>query len=108
MKVTTRPALMLGALGVALVLSLAILHAQIPQQDCGNEGDPPCQISVFNAVCDTGLRLSLPRVCGCILHGPFGGCLIPKLCLFCVNYTRRQPGLDGFSSTWLDWALRNP
>jgi hypothetical protein len=41
------------------------------------------------------------------LRGPFGGCLIPKLCVTCVNYTRRQVVGGIYESSWENWALRN-
>jgi hypothetical protein len=92
---------------VFLASSYAVLRAQVPQQNCGNEGEAPCGVTLTNAVCDTGLRLSLPKNCGCLLRGFFGNCLIPKLCITCVNYTRKHPSLDTFSDRWVDWALRN-
>ena len=95
------------ALALFLASSYAVLRAQIPQQSCGNEGEAPCGITLTNAVCDTGLQLSLPKTCGCLLRGFFGNCLIPKLCLSCINYTRKLPEVDAFPTFWVDWALRN-
>src|SRR5262245_34841805 len=106
----TRSLFLVGLPVLVLVLatSYAIVRsAAVPQQDCGNEGEPPCSLSLTNAVCDTGLLPSVPKTCGCLLRGLFGNCLIPKLCVTCVSSTRRHPALDTFSSTWLDWALRN-
>src|SRR4030095_14965764 len=95
------------AVAVFFASSYAVLRAQAPQQPCGNEGEAPCGVTLTNAVCDTGLRLSLPKTCGCLLRGFFGNCLIPKLCVTCVHYTRKHPSLDTFSNKWVDWALRN-
>jgi len=76
---------------------------------CGNEFEPSCdppETDFWNGACDTGLLREVHR-CGCFLHGPFGGCLIPQFCGACVNYTRRRPSLNSFSGSWEDWALRN-
>ena len=93
---------------ISLGLGSALILAQeVPQRNCGNEGEGPCPISLTNAVCDTGLRLTFPRVCGCVLRGFFGNCLIPKLCVSCENLTRRRPSIAAFESSWTNWALRN-
>jgi hypothetical protein len=76
---------------------------------CGNEGEGSCdpfETDFWNASCDSGLRREVNR-CGCLLHGPFGGCLIPQFCGTCVNDTRRRPSLNAFNGSWEDWALRN-
>jgi hypothetical protein len=110
MKATIR--ITLGAscaLVLFLVMGLVDARAQatIPQRDCGNEGEPPCAFSVTNGVCDTGLSLGPPRTCGCILRGLFGNCLIPRICLTCVNDTRRRSSIGGLVLSWTEWALRN-
>ena len=99
-----------GALAILLASAYAVLEAQsplIPQVDCGNEGQVPCSITLTNLACDTGLQRTLPTRCGCLLSGPFGGCLIPQLCTKCVNFTRRLPSVNAFQNSWVDWALRN-
>jgi hypothetical protein len=102
---------MLAGCAAAVVLSsgYAILQAQSPvtQQDCGNEGQVPCAITLTNAACDTGLRRSAPTICGCLVSGPFGMCLLPRLCTTCVNHTRRRSSINTFHNSWMDWALRN-
>jgi PKD domain len=99
------------AVAVFLASGYAIVQAQtpnVPQSNCGNENQPPCGISVLNAVCDTGLARSAPYTCGCLLSGPFGGCLIPQLCTKCQNFLRRRGGdINHFKDSWTDWALRN-
>jgi PKD domain len=78
-------------------------------RSCGNEFEPSCDppdTDFWNGACDTGLLREVHR-CDCLLHGPFGGCLIPLFCGSCVNYTRRRPSLNSFSGSWEDWALRN-
>ena len=46
-----------GAFAVALFLasSYAVLRAQVPQLTCGNEGEPPCGITLTNAGVRHGL-----------------------------------------------------
>jgi hypothetical protein len=99
-----------GIVALMLACACAMLQAQVPavtQQDCGGEGQVPCAISLTNAACDTGLRRSAPANCGCLVTGPFGGCLIPRLCTTCVNHTRRRSSINTFHNSWIDWALRN-
>jgi len=113
MKTTTRKMVGTAVVLVLVAMGYALLHAQsqsvVPQFGCGNEGEAPCPISTTNAVCDTGLALSPPKKCGCLLNGPFGGCLIPKLCITCENFSRRRPSisLSVLANRWTDWALRN-
>src|SRR5262245_12453650 len=98
------------ALAVLLACGYATVLAQaphVPQQTCGNEGQVPCSMTLFNAVCDTGLEQSAPYTCGCLLQGPFGGCLLPQLCTKCINFTRQRTPVNAFTNSWTDWALRN-
>jgi hypothetical protein len=98
------------AIGFATAFIISAPHAAVaqtlPAEKCGNEGEVPCGVSAFNYVCDTGLGLST-RICGCLLSGPFGGCIIPAICTTCENVTRRRSSIDGFTNSWTDWALKN-
>lgn len=100
------------AFGVAIIVAglggAISLRAQTTQS-CGNENELTCGLIDTLTVgrCDTGLDPSAPRVCGCILRGPFGNCLIPRMCVYCVNDTRRVSAVNGFTGSWIDWALRN-
>ena len=77
-------------------------------QGCGNEGETPCPVfSATEDVCDTGLRVSLPSICGCVFRGFFGNCIIPRLCYTCENSTRWNNGIASFTSSWINWALKN-
>jgi hypothetical protein len=102
-----RAASSICALLVLAALGLPVGRAQVPQQTCGNEGEAPCSLGLFNDVCDTGLKRTFPSVCGCLLRGLLGNCLIPRLCTYCVNSSRRIGAIDAFASSWTDWALRN-
>lgn len=97
---------------VSLVLGYSSSNAQITGslRTCGNEGELACGLlekDAYNAPCDSGLAAQVER-CGCLLQGPFGGCLIPRFCAVCRNDTRHRPGTAAvFRSSWADWALRN-
>jgi hypothetical protein len=82
------------------------LEAQTTQA-CGNEGELACPISTSAPRCDTGLDMTGPQVCGCAVSGPFGICLVPRVCRYCVNSTRHSPAGRLFNNYWVSWALRN-
>lgn len=105
------PVRLVVAFGVAALIALfggAIRVDAQTTQSCGNEGEAPCALIDLPTVgrCDTALT-PVTRVCGCVLRGPFGNCLIPRLCTTCVNERRRVPAVNGFLGSWTDWALRN-
>src|SRR5215203_1593271 len=88
-----------GIVAVFLASGYAVLQAQlpgVPQQNCGGEHEAPCPFVGDDFPCDNGLVRSLPTKCGCLVNGPFGGCLIPRLCTTCESGTRRRPAVDVF------------
>jgi hypothetical protein len=78
-------------------------------RNCGNENELVCGIGEHDRwtdACDNALKPQTQN-CGCLVAGPLGGCLIPKLCNVCVNDTRRRASINDFKGSWEDWALRN-
>ena len=84
--------------GTRLLLATAVVFAIVligeatrvlaqTTQSCGNEGEAPCPLFGAAPRCDTALTGSLPRVCGCLLRGFFGNCILPRLCITCENST---------------------
>lgn len=112
----TRAATVVLALSFIAVLGLSVRASQVSPLSgeglrlCGNEGEEPCGLferDLYNETCDSGLAVQ-QRICGCLLRGPFGGCLLWRRCESCVNATRnRARTTSTFADSWAAWALRN-